>query len=293
MKVINFGSMNIDYVYRVEEFIRPGETKWVEDLAVKCGGKGLNQSVALARAGAEVLHAAVVGPEGAFLVEKLRDSGVDVSAIRRVEASCGHAIIQVNARGQNSILVYPGTNALLTEDYVDQVLAAGEPGDLVLLQNETNLVREIIEKAAARGLGVALNAAPMDRRALKYPIEKLDWLFVNENEGEALSGEREPERMAVALRARCPKTEVVLTLGEEGSLYTGREGTFSLPARRVKAVDTTGAGDTFTGFCLRAVLLGLGARKALETATAASALAVTRPGAADSIPSWNEVKEKQ
>ena len=188
MKVVNFGSLNIDYTYRVDDFVKPGETKASQSLTVNCGGKGLNQSAALARAGAEVWHAGFVGAEGAFLVEKLRECGANTDFVRTASESTGHAIIQVNDGGQNCILIHAGTNGILTEEYVDEVLSHFAPGDVVLLQNETNLVGEIIEKAARRGLRVAFNAAPMDAKVADYPLDKVDWLFVNETEGAALTG---------------------------------------------------------------------------------------------------------
>lgn len=290
MRVVNFGSLNIDYTYRVDAFVQPGETKAAQSLSVHCGGKGLNQSVALARAGAEVFHAGLVGADGAFLVEKLRQEGVDTRWVQQVEERSGHAIIQVDAAGQNCILLYPGTNHGLTEGYLDQVLGQFGPGDWVLLQNETNLVGTIIQKAADRGMQVAFNAAPMDAGVRDYPLERVRWLLVNETEGAALSGQEDPQAIVDTLRRRYPRTAVVLTLGEQGSLYAGEEGQFFCPAQRVQAVDTTAAGDTFTGFFLRAVGQGKNPSQALEEATAASVLAVTRPGAADSIPHWQELQ---
>lgn len=292
MRVVNFGSLNIDYTYRVDAFVQPGETKAAQSLSVHCGGKGLNQSVALARAGAEVFHAGLVGADGAFLMEKLRQEGVDTRWVQQVEERSGHAIIQVDAAGQNCILLYPGTNHGLTEGYLDQVLGQFGPGDRVLLQNETNLVGTIIQKAAERGMLVAFNAAPMDAGVRDCPLEQVRWLLVNETEGAALSGQEDPQAIVDTLRRRYPQTAVVLTLGEQGSLYAGEEGQFFCPAQRVQAVDTTAAGDTFTGFFLQAVGQGKNPSQALEVATAASALAVTRPGAADSIPHWRELQNR-
>ena len=289
MGVINFGSLNIDYTYRVDGFVQPGETKAVQVMSINCGGKGLNQSVALARAGVNVYHAGFVGTQGIFLVEKLGTCGVDTRWVRTVEESSGHAVIQVTDEGQNCILVYTGTNGIFTEDYVDQVLNAFGPEDLVLVQNETNLVGSIIRKAKSRGMRVAFNAAPVDGQVTQYPLDLVDWLFVNETEGAAISGEQEYSAITQALRRRLPHTAVVLTVGADGSIYAGPEGTFAVPARQVSAVDTTAAGDTFTGFFLRGILAGEGPEAALELATAASAITVTRPGAADSIPELAEV----
>lgn len=292
MQIVNIGSLNIDYTYQVDAFVQPGETKAALSLDVHCGGKGLNQSIALARAGVAICHAGLVGEDGAFLVERLRQEGVDTRWVQMVEQRTGHAIIQVDQAGQNCILLYPGTNHGLTEEYLDQVLQSVGPQDLVLLQNETNLVGSILQKAAQRGIPVALNAAPMDEAIRSAPLELVRWLLVNETEGAALSGQSEPQAMLDALRQRFPQTAVVLTLGEQGSAYDGEEGRFFCPAQRVDVVDTTAAGDTFTGFFLRAVLAGAQTLQALEEATAASALAVTRPGAADSIPSWEEVRAR-
>lgn len=290
MKVVNFGSLNIDFVYRVDAFIRPGETKPARQREIFCGGKGLNQSIACAKAGLDVYHAGFVGKEGRFLVEKMRESGVNTDFVREVDACCGHAIIQVNDDGQNCILLYPGTNAMLTADFIDEVLDHFEPGDVVLLQNETNMVGVIMEKAVERGLRVAFNAAPLTETVKLYPIAKTAWLFVNEIEGGALSGKTDYVSIADKLRGMYPETDIVLTLGAEGSIYIGQQGSFHAPAKRVVPVDTTAAGDTFTGFYLKGALNGLNAEHSLGLATMASAVAVTRPGAADSIPSMETVK---
>lgn len=289
MKVLNFGSLNIDYVYPVNEFVRPGETKAAPELQINCGGKGLNQSIALARAGVETWHAGLIGPEGRFLKEELAQSGVHTECVWELKAPNGHAIIQVDSKGQNCILIYPGTNAMLTETAIRSVLPYFVPGDVVLLQNETNMVPEIIEEAVACGLEVAFNAAPISEAVRAYPLEKLRWLFVNEIEGAVLSGEQEPEEILRALRQRCPDTEIILTLGKQGSIWAGRDGIRRCPACAVDAVDTTAAGDTFTGFFLRGVLGEETGLAPLELATVASGISVTRSGAAKSIPTLEEV----
>ena len=278
MKVLNFGSLNLDYVYAMDEFVQPGETRACLGREIHCGGKGLNQSIAMARAGLPVWHAGIIGQEGGLLRDTLAESGVHLDFLRQDDAPSGHAVIQVNRRGQNCILLYPGTNAALTEAFVDNVLSAFGPGDVVLLQNETNLVPYIMEKAAERGPGVE-----------RYPLELVRWLFVNEIEGGAISGETEPQAILQALRAKFPKTEVILTLGSDGSLWANDRETVFCPACHVQAVDTTGAGDTFTGYFLRGVLGEDTGLAPLTLATRASAIAVTRPGAAPSVPLLAEV----
>ena len=204
MKVLNFGSLNIDYTYCVDRFVQPGETKQSRELRTGAGGKGLNQSVALAMAGAQVYHAGLVGQGGAFLRTALADSGVDCGFLTESRELNGHAIIQLADGGQNCILLYAGTNHLLTESFADRVLAHFDAGDILLLQNETNLVPELVEKGAARGLRVALNAAPMTDAVKDYPLDKLTWLIVNETEGAALTGKTDPGEIADAISAKYP-----------------------------------------------------------------------------------------
>ena len=290
-RILNFGSLNLDQVYRVDSFVQPGETKLSRSLETHCGGKGLNQSVAAARAGAEVWHAGVLGCDGERLLDKLVENGVDVSLLERSEGVSGHAIIQVDDHGQNCILLFGGTNQALTEAYIDRALAAFGKDGLVLVQNETNLVGTIIKRAHARGLQVAINAAPMDDKVLAYPLELVDWLIVNEIEGAALANGANETDILPTLRAKYPKLNVLLTLGKRGAvcILGGEEakiGIFDVPV-----VDTTAAGDTFLGYFLAQVLSGASIGDALTLATAASSLCVQTMGAADSVPLRKDVLE--
>ena len=289
MKIVNIGSSNIDYVYQMEHFIQPGETLGCAQLSIGCGGKGLNQSIALARAGAEVYHAGLIGREGAFLREKMEEAGVNVEFVRYGEGANGHAIIQVDKTGQNCIILYGGTNHQFTHAFVDEVLSHFAAGDIVVLQNEINEIPYIIDQAHEKGLRIAFNAAPIGEEVLRYPIEKLDWLIVNEIEGGALAGQTEPEKILDALHARYPSVRLLLTLGTDGCVYRDQNEIVRVPACRVRAVDTTAAGDTFIGFFLRAVADGREVTDCLKLATVASAIAVTRPGAGDSVPAYDEV----
>ena len=291
MNILNFGSLNIDYVYRVDTFLEAGETKLSKDLNLFCGGKGLNQSIAMARAGNTVYHAGLLGEDGQMLKDKLMENGVKLDYLKPVNGKSGHAIIQVADSGQNCILLYGGTNQALTTEYIDSVLDSFGPDTMLLLQNELNLTDYIIEKAALRGIPVAMNAAPMDEKVLAYPIHRLTWLMVNEVEGRALSGAAADEDIIPALTARYPGVNILLTLGHRGSMcyYQGR--TVACSAHHVHAVDTTAAGDTFNGYFLRGILNGLPVEKCLELATTAAAICVTRPGASDSVPMAAEVEE--
>ena len=290
MKILNFGSMNIDYVYQVDHFIRPGETFASISMAAGCGGKGLNQSIALAQAGNEVYHACKIGAEGGFLVEKLREKGVDTRYILPGEGSCGHAIIQVDPQGQNCILLYGGTNQQMTESFIDSVLQDFGPGDVLVLQNELNLTGYMIEKARERGMDVAFNAAPFDAKIATYPLEKLSYLVLNEVEGAALADTADEDAIPGILREKYPNVNILLTLGKRGCVWYGADGSqVRGKAITVEAVDTTAAGDTHFGFFLRGILDGQSVEEALKLASVASGIAVTRPGAADSVPTYEEV----
>lgn len=289
MRILNFGSLNIDYVYQVDHFVQPGETMSALSLQINCGGKGLNQSVALARAGAETWHAGLIGAEGRFLREALERAGVRTDLVEETAGSTGHAIIQVDRTGQNSILLHDGANGQITPAFAERVLAGFSAGDAVLVQNETSCVGEIIRRAARRGMRVALNAAPANEKLSDLPMEDVEWLLVNEVEGAYLVGTEDPEKILDVLTARYPAMTVVLTLGSRGSAAARGEERVRIPARPVRAVDTTGAGDTFTGYFLCRILEGGTLEEAMSTASAAGALAVTRPGAAASVPSRAEV----
>lgn len=291
MKILNLGSMNIDNVYRVDEFIAPGETKLSASLTLFCGGKGLNQSIAAARAGNEVWHAGLVGEDGAMLLKRLEADGVNTSLIFPAPGRCGHAIIQVNDRGQNCILLYGGTNRSLTESDIDRIFDQFGNGDGVLLQNEVNLLPYIVQQAARRGLPVFFNAAPMDEQALRCPLECIRWLIVNEIEGRQLAGCENDDEIIPALARKAPDCSVLLTLGSRGAVCRTPEQTVRVEALHVPVVDTTAAGDTFTGFFLYGVLAGLPLPDVLIRATAASAVCVGRPGAADSVPRRAEVEQ--
>ena len=289
MKVLNFGSLNIDYIYQMAHFIRPGETAPCEMLTTGCGGKGLNQSIALAKAGTEVYHAGLYGQEGQFLLDKMNAAGVDTSLMRLGQGANGHAIIQVDENGQNCIILYGGTNRQITESYADEVLSHFAAGDVLVLQNEINNMPYIMKKAHERGLRIAFNAAPYGQEILGYPLETVTWLIVNEIEGAGLSGKTDFDEIAGTLMQKYPGMGIMLTMGKSGCLYKSADETVRLGACHVDAVDTTAAGDTFIGYFVRGILQGLPMRDTLRQATVASAIVVTRPGAADSVTSIDEV----
>lgn len=294
MKIINFGSLNIDKVCSVEEFVQPGETIMATGYSVNAGGKGLNQSVAAARAGAQVLHAGAVGSDGLFLKEILADAGADVSCLRVMDTEIGCAFIEVNSKGQNRIIVSAGTNRMYTEEYIKNVLEKAEAGDFVLLQNEINMVGEIIRLSHEKGCRVVFNASPIPGKPEELPLELVDIFMVNELEAAALAGtsaEGDFRDILKALQKKYPKAAIVMTLGKDGVLYGYKEEFYSHPIFKVNAVDTTAAGDTFCGYFLAALCAGKSVEMALREASAASAMAVSAKGAAPSIPVHSAMEE--
>ena len=283
-RILNIGSLNIDHVYRVSSFVRPGETLASTDYHRGPGGKGLNQTVAAARAGASVSHAGCVGSDGDFLLELIKSAGADVSRVCKVDEATGHAIIQVNSQGENTIVLYAGANHSVKAEQAADFLAGFGIGDWLILQNEITAIPAMILEAKARGLSVLLNPAPMSPAVHRYPLNKVDLLVCNEQEAADLSGEASMEAALRVLARRLPDCEIVLTLGGKGCLYQGRDGQFTLPAEKVKAVDTTAAGDTFVGYLAAGLVEGLKMTEALQRATKAAAITVSRAGAAESIP---------
>ena len=286
MKVLNFGSLNLDYVYQVDRFVRPGETLAARSREVKCGGKGLNQSIALARAGARVSHAGCIGAGGESLIALLEENGVNTDCVISVPETQGHTVIQVTPEGENCILLFGGSNRCVTPRQIEDTLSRFGPGDYLVLQNEINLLPEIIDRAAERGMRIVLNPSPFDSALREVDFQKLAWLMVNELEAEQMTGESDPERAALALRARYPRLSAVITLGEKGSIAFRADGPEIVwqEAVRVRAVDTTAAGDTYTGFFIAGLMENMPLKACMERASRAAALSVTRPGAAASIP---------
>lgn len=289
MKIVNFGSLNLDMVYHVDHFVRAGETLLSSRMDTFCGGKGLNQSVALARAGVPVYHAGKIGKDGGSLRQMLIESGADVSLLQACDCRTGHAIIQIDKNAQNCILLNSGANYGMDEAFIDEVLSRFGKDDILVLQNEINNMPLIIQKAYEKEMQIALNPSPVNEALLNYPFEKVKWVFINEIEGMALTGKTNPADIAGAWLEKYPHCAVVLTLGEKGVYYRD-ENTCSVhgiyPA---KCVDTTAAGDTFTGYFISGLYEKLDMNAILRRASAASAIAVSREGAAASIPTREEV----
>lgn len=290
MKVLNFGSLNLDYVYSVDHMVTPGETLASYGMNVFCGGKGLNQSIALAKAGVEVYHAGLIGEEGEILLKTCQEGGVDSRYIRKTTEKSGHTIIQVDKDGQNCILLYGGANQSITREYVDEVLSHFEKGDILLLQNEINLLDYIIDQAYEKGMMIILNPSPYNEKLNSCDFKKISMLLLNEVEGAQVTGEKDEEKILVRLKELYPDMQVVLTLGKDGSVYQYKDQVYRQGIFPVQAVDTTAAGDTFTGYFISSILEGMPVDEGLKLAAKASAIAVSREGATASIPIKAEVE---
>lgn len=291
MKVLNFGSINIDNVFTVDHFVQPGETLGVDSFHVFAGGKGQNQSIALAKAGCQVYLAACIGKDGVWILDNLNKNGVNTDLVTVRDCDTGKAVVQVNKEGQNCILYYEGANNTVDEDYIDRVLSNFGEGDLLVLQNEINMLDKIIDKAYDKGMIIALNPSPVNEALDVCDLGKISYLLLNEIEGEVLTGYSEPEQMAQELSVRYPRTRIVLTLGGDGALYKDNGKSFWQEAFKTDVVDTTAAGDTFSGYFLKCILNQMSVKEALRTASFAASIAVSRKGAAASIPMWDEVAE--
>lgn len=290
MKILNFGSCNIDYVYRLHHIEAPGETQKSDDLQTFAGGKGLNQSVAIAKAGGRVCHAGCIGTDGDMLLHTLQENAVDTALLQRMPQKNGHAMIQVSETGENAIIVYPGTNAMIREDYVDAVLSDFSKGDILVLQNEINCLSYILSCAHQRGMTVILNPSPIQDALRSLDFHKISYMVLNEIEAVALFGGDDAQSSAAIAAEQYPNLRIVLTLGENGSVYREGSVVWHQNAFRVKAVDTTAAGDTFMGYFVAGLAKGQPIPEILRLASAAAAMAVSKEGAAPSIPYLHDVE---
>lgn len=290
MKVLNYGSLNIDYVYAVDSFVKEGETKSSLSYSIYPGGKGLNQSIALRRAGFEVFHAGKIGKEGKFLADLLIADKVDVSKLLISPAENGHAIIQVDPKGSNCILLHGGTNMQISRSDIDDTLKGFAKGDLLVLQNEISNIDYIIDKAHSIGMVIAINIAPVNGLEKNYDLKKVNIISVNETEGKAISGKSDYDEIIEWFGATYPAVCTVLTLGGDGSMCYYGGNIHKQGIIKVDIKDTTSAGDTFFGFFIKKFVESYNVPQALELAAKASAICVSRNGAAQSIPFLAEIR---
>lgn len=291
MKILNFGSLNIDWVYNVDHFVKPGETLSALSVNRFCGGKGLNQSVALSKAGALVFQAGGIGSDGEFLKERLIQSNVDGKYVKQFDVPTGNAFIQVDKSGQNCIILFGGANQEITKDYAEEVIKNFSAGDIIVLQNEISSLKEIIDLAYEQGMQIVLNPSPMNEKIMELDLNKVTYFMMNEIEGEAITGSSDPDVILDTMIEKYPQSKVVLTLGDKGSRYAEESKRLSFSSYEVKTVDTTSAGDTFTGYFIAGLAENMEVKKSMERASKAAAIAVSVKGASNSIPFPEEVAE--
>jgi len=285
MTVFNLGSINADYVYQVPHLPAPGETLATTKMSRGLGGKGANMSVAAARAAAHVCHIGCLGPDGAWAAERLLEYGVDTRFITTQSDSTGHAIIAVDTSGENNILLYPGANHKNTQEAIGAALSQANAGDWLLMQNETNNQSYAAATAKTLGLSVGYAAAPFDAQAVQAVMGSLDLLILNAVEAEQL------HQATGQSPALLPVRDIIVTLGAEGCLWYGIEGQQQFEAIAVEPVDTTGAGDTFTGYVLAGLDRGMPMAQAISLGIKAAGLMVTRLGTADVIPDLKDLQD--
>lgn len=291
--ILSFGSLNLDISYSVPHIVQPGETLSSNGVTHSAGGKGLNQSIALSRAGSQVYHAGAVGKEdGQVLIDTLEANHVETQFIFKKDILSGNAFIQVDETGQNSIVLFDGANKALTLEDVEIVLNRFHAGDYIVLQNEINHMEEIVSLAAQKGLTIFYNPSPLNENVFKIDLNQIDWFFLNELEAAQLATQKAyDEETLMLLLDKYPHANFVITLGANGSLCYADGKVFKEAIHEVKAVDTTGAGDTFTGFFISLFEKTKSVELALKYASVAAGLAVSKEGAASAIPTLKEVEK--
>ncbi len=297
MKICVFGSVNRDLVYQVPHLPVRSETLMSSHYQENFGGKGFNQGLAVARAGVQMYFAGKIGTDGKSLFEVL--SGVPEMNTAHLlidpEVPTGNAMMAVCPDGTNTSILYGGANAAVTEADIDAVLSDFSAGDILVTQNETAHLPYLLRACHEKGIRVALTPAPFYDWLIGMPeLSYAHWLLLNDFEGEKLSGVKDsPENTVRRLREMLPETTIIMTLGAEGSLYFDGNELIRQQAYRVKAIDSTGAGDTFAGYFISGIARGLSVKESLDLGSRASAICVTRLGAVPSIPRLSEVENYQ
>ncbi|MFK7939603.1 MAG: ribokinase [Roseovarius sp.] len=278
--IYNFGSINADYIYDVPHLPGPGETLASTGFSRQLGGKGANQSVAVARAGRSVRHIGAIGADGTWMQEAMRNYGVETTHITTVDGVSGHAVVNVDTQGENAIVLHPGANVKQSLTKLKQALSGSDQSDILMLQNETNLQPEVAQFAKGVGLYVIYTAAPFDAEAVHAVLPYIDLLVMNAVE---------------ATQLHCALGDVgvphkLITHGADGADWIEPALSFHMSSFPVTPIDTTGAGDCFVGYVAAGLDQGLKPETALRRASAASALQVQKKGTAEAIPSLSEVE---
>ena len=294
MRILNVGSLNLDHFYKVPQPAHLGAVVFGTHLGEKAGGRGLHQSIALARAGCDVFHAGIVGNDGGRLLMMLDENCIDTRFVRVLSgAKTGHAILQIDQDGEHCALVCHGANHCVDHSFVDEVLSSFDSEDVLLLQNEMNCIDYLLEKGHERGMQIVFNPAPFTDDLLQLPLEYVDTMILNYSEGSCLTGETEPDDIMHALRERCPQAVIALTLGADGAILSDGTQVFSQESYDVPVRSTTAAGDVFLGFFVACYKdKRMAPDQALKLATKAAALTISRwDGKRLYYPTMREVQQ--
>jgi ribokinase len=292
MKILVYGALNIDLIYSVDHIVIPGETIRATFLKKSAGGKGANQAAAIAKAGVETYIAGKIGKDGEFLLSMLRSCGVHTDYVKPYPGTTGQALIQLDKNGQNAIVYHPGGNGEIEAAEIGEVIGAFGEGDVISLQNELPFAAEMMRAAKQRGMKVCYNPSPWDEKIRKLPLDLTDLIIVNEIEGPILAGLKQETLLPETLNhlvEQFPGKEIILTAGKDGAYYGAGAVRAKGEIVDLPVVDTTGAGDTFTGYYLAARAKNYSVADALNLACKAASIAVSRMGALDAIPLMNEV----
>lgn len=291
MKILNFGSLNIDIFFRVANIVKPGETISAKSIEKRPGGKGLNQSIALSKSFENVYHAGSVGDDGIFLIDYLKSENINTKYIKKSDKLTGNAIIQVDDKGENSIVLYKGANFDNDKNFIDKVLDNFDKDDILVLQNEISSMKYLIDKAYEKGMKIVLNPSPITDVVKEFDFNKIDLLLVNEIEAKNISNKNSIDESIDYFISTYKNINLIVTVGSKGSIFVNKNERIKQEGIKVESVDSTGAGDTFTGFFVSYFYQGNSVRDSLKFASLASAISVTKSGASISIPSLCDVKE--
>ena len=282
MTIYNLGSINIDHIYLMPHLVMPGETLAASDYQAALGGKGANQSIAIARAGSDVIHGGMINIADEDWLDSMAEAGVDIRhIIRSDDMPTGHAIVAVDeGKGENQIILSPSANAAIPNDLIGDLLKEAQPSDWALAQNETNQTTYFLKQAKAKGLKICYSAAPFVAEVTAELLPIVDLLVVNEIEAKELS-----DHLGEDINVE----HLIITKGADGADYFHQGSHHHIPAVPANAVDTTGAGDTYLGYVLAGLDQRMAILDAMKLAAKAAAFQVERHGASDAIPNRNDL----
>ena len=284
MTIFNLGSINVDYFYHLPHLVTAGETIAANDLTIGLGGKGVNQSIAIGRAGGDVWHIGAVGKANADYCDIISEAGVKTEFIELLDMPSGHAIVMVEAvSAENQIVIMPAANHAITDSLVTSALRQANAGDWALTQNETLVGPDFLRRAKQAGMKICYSAAPFVAETTAELLPLADLLVVNEGEAASLASLLGKDKTEFGVQ------HLVITYGARGAEYIGSAGQFHVESPKVTPVNTTGAGDTYLGYLLASIDAGEEMHAAMEKAAKAAAIQVTRDGAAEAIPLASEL----